>query len=98
MGAVQVTLKRWRWLKNNGVTLEYEGGDGLKGTRFVRPNGAVSVHEAAMILGTYDVHLYRLKRAGKLKMERHRGRLNVRVSELLRLKREPEIPGVGANR
>jgi len=90
MGGVLITLKSWKWLANNGVMLEYEGHSGIRARHFVPPNGLVSIAEAAKILNTNEVQLHRLRRAKKLKTAKRRGRAAVAVSELLRLKREPE--------
>jgi hypothetical protein len=89
MGGVLIELKDWKWLKNNGVMLEYESKTGIKAKHFVPPGGVVSIPEAAKILATNEVQLHRLKKAGRLKTEKRRGRTAVPVGELLRLKASP---------
>jgi hypothetical protein len=90
MGGVLVSLKEWKWLKNNGVVLLYAGLGGLEARRFVPAGGMVSLPEAAQILATNEVQLHRLKRAKKLQTTKVRGRAQVPISELLRLRKKPE--------
>ncbi len=89
MGSVRLRLASWDWLNNNGLILHYRGGD-VRARHFVRPGGSVSVAEAAQILGTNDVQLHRLRRAGRLATGKARGRTVVPLTELLRIRRDPD--------
>lgn len=93
-----VSLKGWKFLGNNGVTLEYGNKRGIKAHHYVPPNGLVTIPEAAQILGTNEVQLHRLRRAKKIKTRLMRGVTALPVSELLRLRRDPDAlyPGRAA--
>ncbi len=98
MGGVLVSLKSWKFLGNNGVMLEFGNARGIKARHYVPPDGLVTVAEAAQILGTNEVQLGRLKVKKMLKTRSRRKMTHVPVSELLRLRRDPDAlrPGRAA--
>ncbi len=72
-----------RWLANHGVLLHY-AGNGTP-TRFVPPDGALTVGEAARLLGIYPLHLYRLHARGVLRFRDRKGVATVGLVELRRI-------------
>lgn len=56
-----------RLLKNHGALVVYRSTRGVR-RRFVRPNGWLSVPEAAAVLSTYRNMIYRMDRAGILRL------------------------------
>ncbi len=52
-------------LANKGARIKYRSTRGQR-ERFERPNGALSVREAAMLLDTYPNMIYRMATAGRL--------------------------------
>lgn len=90
MGGVLITLKSWKFLGNNGLSLEYGNERGIRARHYVPPDGLVTVAEAAQILDTNEVQLHRLRRAKMIRTRFRHGRTHIPVSELLRLRREPE--------
>ena len=76
-------LKSVRLLANHGARIVHTNTTGER-TRFERPGGALSTHEAALLLHTYPEMIVRMARAGRLKLL-PRGRRRVPLSELRRL-------------
>ena len=84
MGAPK--LKIVRLLKNHGAVVEYVGTLGPR-QRFERPDGSLSVQEAAKLLGTYPNMVRRMAVAGRLKLGK--GRRCVSVADVRALMRMP---------
>jgi len=82
-----MTKVRVQWLKNHGVRVVAENPRG-RTERFEPADGAVTVAEAAVALGTYPVKIRRLIERKRLKLSRspHSGVLVIPVSELRRLR------------
>jgi hypothetical protein len=84
MGAPK--LKNAVFLKNNGVRVTYAGKHMIR-SRFERPNGRLTVGEAAMALGTYPMLLERMLNAERLKARKISGRRMISVIDCHRLRR-----------
>ena len=84
MGALR--LKSAVFLKNHGVRVTYAGKHMIR-ARFERPNGRLTVGEAAMALGTYPMLMERLLRLGRATAKKVAGRRMILVSECHRLRR-----------
>lgn len=52
-------------LRNRGARIKYRSSRGQR-ERFERPNGFLTVNEAAHLLGTYPNMVYRMAAAGRL--------------------------------
>jgi len=76
------------WLKNHGIRIEERFPSGAVRVRFVRPDGVVSIQEAAGILETYALKVYRLVRRRQMKTVKCQGKIMVPLSEVKRLRRE----------
>jgi len=74
-----------RWSRTGGAVLAHRGPQGERFTVFRPAGSTLGVIEAARILGTYDLKLYRWRRAGRLKMVRRAGHWRVPLSEVRRL-------------
>jgi hypothetical protein len=79
-------LKSAVFLKNNGVRVTYSGVH-VQRVRFERPNGTLTVGEAALALGTYPMLIHRLLTLGRAKARPVQGRRMIGVSECHRLRR-----------
>jgi hypothetical protein len=78
---------RVKWLKNHGAMIYSRlRGTGARNSRFVRPNGFVSILEAAEMLGTYDMKLYRYIRQRLIRSELRRGVRMIRLAEVRRVR------------
>lgn len=78
-------LDRARWLRNGWLLIIYRTTGRMR-RRMVRPGEPVAVAEAALALGTYRGLMYRLRDAGRLRVEKGTG--SVPWRELIRLRRE----------
>lgn len=78
---------RVKFLKNHGCVVTRRVAYGKRTQRFVPPNGVLKVSEAVAALGTNDMRLYRLARAGKLKVRRIGGEQHFPLAEVKRLMR-----------
>jgi hypothetical protein len=79
---MSITVK---FLKNHGAVVTRRPAFGKATKRFVRPDGALKVSEAVAVLKTNDMRLYRLARAGKLRVVRISGEKQFPLSEVKRL-------------
>ena len=73
---------------NSWLTVHTTTPTGRTNTRSAGPSDLVTVRHAAAALGVFDMHVYRAIRAGELKAKRTRGRYRVRVSDLLKFRRQ----------
>jgi len=72
-----------RWLANHGVMLRYAGAGPR--TRFVRPDQALTVGEAARLMRRPMMWFYRLEARGKIRFRDRRGVATVGLAEIRRL-------------
>lgn len=75
-----------RRLKNHGVVVSYRRQDGTVARRFERPDGKLSFLEAARLLRTTAMRLYRAKERGQLTTMRQRGVVWIPLPELRRVR------------
>ena len=71
-----------RWLRNHGVLLRYAGNGAVPATRWVAPDGALTVGEAARLLGVYPLQVYRLERRGRFRFRDRAGVATVPLAAL----------------
>jgi hypothetical protein len=79
-------LKSAVFLKNNGVRVTYAGKH-VHRARFERPNGRLTIREAALALGSYPMLLERMLSSGRLKAKKVAGVRMIAVTECHRIKR-----------
>lgn len=79
-------LVRVKMLRNHGAAVCYAGPRGVA-VRFERPDGRLSVPEAAALLGTYPNMVRRMAAARRLVM--HKGRHCISLADCRRLLRLP---------
>lgn len=81
----EVSLKSVKWLKNHGVSLVY-GRRGRKvQTRYVAPNGRLTIGEATKLMGLTHTRLDRLRIRGKVRLVHHGPVRMVTLAECRRL-------------
>lgn len=77
-----------RWGKTGSAVFTYREPKGERYT-VIRPAGStLGVIEAARVLGTYDLKLYRMRDAGTIKLVRRGRRWRVPLAELRRIMQE----------
>ena len=70
-----------RILKNHGAVVVYRSSRRGDVRRFERPNGSLSVPEAARLLATNRNMIRRMERAGRISIRRRGGQLRVPLAE-----------------
>lgn len=90
-------IKAVRILKNHGARVTVESTRTGITHRFIRPDGKLTTHEAAMLLGTYPNMVARMVAAEKLAGERDAdSRLLVPIADCRRLLRLARRNRLGA--
>jgi Helix-turn-helix domain len=85
---MRLRLERVVWLRNHGVMIHWKFGPRGWGKRYEPPDGWLSFQEAAVALGTNEMRFYRWKKTGDIHARKIGGVWMVKVSELLRAKRQ----------
>lgn len=87
-----MALLRVRWLKNSGAeVVSQRKGSERRVRRCEGPGGSLTIPEAAKLLGTNEMKLYRLLRHEVLAALPGSGKTRLALSELRRARREPSI-------
>jgi len=74
-------------LRNYGANVTHRSTRGVR-RRFERPNGFLSIQEAAMLLGTYNNMIRRMVRSGRLEAVKRPGSRRIVLASVRLLLRE----------